>query len=112
MEHRQMTGSNRNKRTPAPRHLSKSSKALWSRLVAEFELDTHHLELLRLALEALDRCEDARKALALNGSTYMDRFDAPRARPEVAIERDSRLAAARLFRELGLDAALAEAPRP
>jgi hypothetical protein len=38
-----------------------------------------------------------------NGLTYQDRFDAPRARPEVAIERDNRLAFARLLRELDLD---------
>jgi hypothetical protein len=45
----------------------------------------------------------AREVLDKDGLTYTDRFGAPRARPEVAIERDSRIAFARLVRELALD---------
>ncbi len=88
--------------------MSRSSKALWRRLVAEYGLDgePHALETLRLACEALDRCEEARLALAAHGTTYTDRFLAPKARPEVAIERDSRIAAMRGFRELSLDGEL------
>lgn len=37
------------------------------------------------------------------GLTYEDRFKQPRVRPEVAIERDGRIAFARLVRELRLD---------
>lgn len=93
-----------------PRHLSRSSKALWRRLVADYALDgePHALETLRLACEALDRCEEARKALAQHGTTYVDRFGSPKARPEVAIERDARIAAMRAFRELSLDSDVAD----
>jgi phage terminase small subunit len=44
----------------------------------------------------------AREAVAKHGLTYESR-DGPRPRPEVAIERDARIAFARLMRELGLD---------
>jgi hypothetical protein len=45
----------------------------------------------------------AREALKQHGMTYLDRFGAPHARPEIAIERDCRIAFARLVRELALD---------
>jgi len=82
--------------------------------VADYGLsdEPHALEVLRLACEALDRCEEARTALALHGTTFVDRFGSPKARPEVAIERDSRLAAMRAFRELSLDAEMPEALPP
>jgi len=72
-------------------------------VVDDFELEPHHVRLLTLAAESWDRCTQAREALAEHGLTYTDRFDQPRARPEVAVERDSRIAFARLVRELALD---------
>ena len=41
---------------------------------------------------------------------YLDRFGAPRTRPEVRIENDSRLAFARLVKALDLDALPVRAP--
>jgi hypothetical protein len=41
---------------------------------------------------------------------YVDRFQQPRARPEISIERDSRIAFARLVRELALDLAPPDEP--
>jgi phage terminase small subunit len=87
-----------------PAHLARRSKAWWRSVVVEFDLADHHLNLLRLACEALDRADAARAAIDLHGTTYVDRFDQPRVRPEVAIERDSRIGYARLVRDLGLDA--------
>jgi phage terminase small subunit len=92
--------------------LSQEATAWWKTTVESFELDAHHMRLLRLACEAWDRSQQAREIIARDGLTYNDRFGAPRARPEVAIERDSRLAFARLLREIGLDVAEPEAPRP
>lgn len=100
-------------RPTAPSHLAPTTRAWWDHVVAEFDLDEHHLRLLEMAAVAWDRHEQARAVLARDGLTYTDRFGAPRTRPEVAIERDSRIAFARLVRELALDGAgTPDAPRP
>jgi phage terminase small subunit len=93
----------------APEHLEPATKAWWERVVAEWALDDHHVRLLTLAAESWDRCQAARQVLGDLGLSYVDRFGAPRTRPEVAIERDSRTAFARLLRALDLDA---EPPLP
>jgi phage terminase small subunit len=86
-----------------PRHLSPATRKWYASVLENYELEPHHLKLLQLAAEAWDRCEQARLALAEHGTTFLDRFGAPRTRPEIAVERDSRLAFARLIRELDLD---------
>lgn len=86
-----------------PKHLPRETRAWWSSVVQDFELEPHHIRLLTLAAEAWDRCQQARAILAKHGLTYEDRFGQPTARPEVGIERDSRIAFARLLRELDLD---------
>ena len=86
-----------------PKHLAAATGRWWAHVVTSYELEEHHLHLLRLAGEALDRADQARRALEKHGLTFDDRFGAPHSRPEVAIERDSRLAFARLLRELALD---------
>ena len=92
----------------APKYLMPSTTAWYESVCAEFELQDHHLHLLRLAAEALDRAEQARVIIEREGIIIMDRFEQPRTHPAVAIERDSRIAYARLLRELDLDT---EAPR-
>jgi P27 family predicted phage terminase small subunit len=89
--------------TPAPRHLSAKSRRWWHEVTTDYELEPHHLKLLVAACECLDRWEQARKALRKHGLTYVDRFQQPKTRPEVAIERDSRIQFARLLRELDLE---------
>ena len=88
---------------PAPAHLSPNRHEWWDALVRAYELDAHHLDLLQQAAECWDRKELARKVLDSDGLTFNDRFGQPKPRPEVAVERDSRLAFARMLRELALD---------
>jgi phage terminase small subunit len=91
-------------RTPAPpKHLSAKTRRWFAAVCNDFELEDHHVRLLELACEAWDRTQAARAVIDAEGMVYTDRFGAPRARPEIAIERDSRLAFARLVRELDLD---------
>ena len=96
-----------------PRHLKAATRRWYVGVVKDYALDPHHIKLLVLCCQAFDRCQEARQVLDAEGMTYEDRFGAPKPRPEISIERDSRLGFARLLREIGLDAAEpVEAPRP
>jgi phage terminase small subunit len=95
-------------RPSPPAHLAAESRKLWTGLVEAFEFEAAELKTLRLALEALDRSQQARRALRAKGLTYEDRFGQPHARPEVAIERDSRAAFVRIMD--GLDLPTEDAP--
>lgn len=86
-----------------PEHLRPDTRKFYESVAGDYVLDVHHLKLLLLACESLDRCIEAREALAKHGTVFADRFGQPHARPEIGIERDSRLAFSRLLRELGLD---------
>lgn len=97
---------------PAPAHLSPSAAEWFDGVLEEFDLEPHHVRLLTLAAEAWDRGVQAREALATHGMTFQDRFGAPHARPEIAIERDCRIAFARLVRELALDVSEPAEVRP
>ena len=97
----------------APTHLSDDAARWWRLVNREYKLEWHHIRLLTLAAEAWDRGEQARVILDRDGLTFLDRFEAPKVRPEVAVERDSRVAFARLLRELDLDLdGFTEPPRP
>jgi hypothetical protein len=98
----------------APAHLRGPTRAWFTQVLSDYDLQPHHVRLLTLAAESWDRGEMAREALA-TGLTFTDRFGAPHPRPEVAVERDSRLSFARLVRERELDtevAAPAHRPPP
>ena len=94
-------------KSAAPSHLTSARKRLYRQLVADYGLDRepHALETLRLACEALDRCDQARDLVAEHGVMLSDRFGQLKPNPAIAIERDARLGAVRCFRELSLDAA-------
>ena len=95
-----------------PQHLKPATRRWWTSVVTDWGLEAHHIRLLTLAGEAWDRCTEAREALAEHGLTFTDRFGCPKPRPECAIERDSRLAFARMIRELALDDVEPPEPRP
>lgn len=87
----------------APKHLQLATKRWWLAVVNDWELEEHHTRLLTLAAEAWDRCCQAREIIAEKGLTFETRLGEVRVNPAVAIERDARLAFARLIRELDLD---------
>jgi phage terminase small subunit len=93
----------------APKHLRADTREWFDSVMADFALEEHHVRLLTLACEAFDTAALAREELAETGLTYRGRDGCPHPMPQVGIERDARLAFARLLRELDLDAA---APTP
>jgi len=95
----------------APNHLRKETRKWWTKIVTDFELESHHLRVLQTCCESWDRMTAAREVIDREGMTFVDRLKAVRPRPEINIERDSRVAFLRALRELGLDIA-GDAPRP
>lgn len=87
-----------------PTHLSRDASRWWQQVVAAYDLEPHHLRQLQCAAEAWDRMVQARQVLDRDGLTYADFRGQPKPRPEIAIERDSRIAFMRALRELSLDA--------
>jgi P27 family predicted phage terminase small subunit len=87
----------------APQHLRKETRSFWREILKEYNLEEHHKKILTLACKAWDRSEEAREVLDEKGITFIDRFDQPKTRPEVGIERKNRNDFRLLIRELGLD---------
>ena len=86
-----------------PEHLTREAKSWWRKINDEWELGNDALLVLRGALEAFDRCQQARKLLAKEGLMVLDRFEQQKAHPAVSIERDSRLQMVKCWRSLNLD---------
>src|SRR5262245_56820133 len=87
---------------PAPKHLAAATRRWWKSVCENYDLEEHHLRLLQLAGEAWDRGQEARKLLQKDGLTVVTAAGLKQ-HPACALERDSRLAFARLIRELELD---------
>jgi P27 family predicted phage terminase small subunit len=88
---------------PPPAHLSEAMQRWWQAVVRDYDLDPHHLHLLEAACDAWDRMCEARAVLREEGLTVATKDGGKKKHPASDIERDSRLAFARLVRELDLD---------
>lgn len=91
------------KKLKAPAHLKPATAAWWLSVQKEFVLEEHHTRLLTLACEAYDRGEQAREVLTVDGLVVRDDRRNLRPHPLLVVEKDCRIAFARLVRELGLD---------
>src|SRR5215213_1269438 len=73
-----------------PKHLSPRSGDIWRRIVGEFSLEPDEFALLQSALEALDRADEARKTIELEGPYFRDFRNQPKPHPALQQERDGR----------------------
>jgi phage terminase small subunit len=85
-----------------PNHLSVATKAWWNGIVRRHDLQPHQFRVLEIAAQSWDRAEQARQTLNKHGLNFDDDRGMIRARPEVAIERDSQIRFLRAIRELNL----------
>lgn len=91
---------------PAPEYLSDDAQARWAALIAEYDIrDPGGLAVLEVAMQALDRLNDARRSIASEGAVIRDRFDQLRPHPSVQIEKDARHGFLAAIRSLGIDGA-------
>ena len=92
------------KNTPRPPdYLRPETRQWFASVVADWELQSHHIRLLTLACESWDRCQEARAILAKEGITIAGREGGVRPHPCIAIERDAKISFARLIAQLSLD---------
>ncbi len=93
-----------NRKPAAPAHLSREGKRIWSRILAEFTIeDTAGLLLLRTALEAWDRAQDARARIDKHGPLVKDRYNCAKQHPLLGVEKDARASFLACMRTLALD---------
>ncbi|GAH91322.1 unnamed protein product [marine sediment metagenome] len=86
-----------------PKHLSKSSRKFFKKTMETYELEDHHIKLLTLACESLDKIEKARKSIANTKLFYLDRFGRPKIHPAAKIEIDNKAIFIKLLKAMELD---------
>lgn len=97
---------------PRATRLWKSLHRGWQQAGEDYpgwEFSPDELELLSMAVEAVDRAEKAQELLRRDGVVIEDRFGKMKEHPAVKIRNTAEASAARLLKELGLneEAALA-----
>lgn len=85
-----------------PKYLKAGTKVWIRRILADYELEDHHIKILIMAGETWERITQARERIKKNGAYYTDRWGCPKSHPALADERNNRIVFARLLRELNL----------
>lgn len=75
---------------------------LWRDVQASWALNAPALELLRCAVEALARADEAAELVSRDGLTFVDRWGQPRQHPAAVLELNHRGQAARYLQALGV----------
>ena len=86
----------------APKHLRRSKK-LWSKIDKEFQLNTEHVELLRLLCEGLDRLDELREQIAEQGVSITTKTGYLRPNPLLKSEHDCSNRVLNTWKSLGFE---------
>lgn len=87
-----------------PTHLSREAKRFWRRVVESYDLDSGGLLLLRTALEAWDRMQEARREIEAKGLVLINpKTGVARQNPACGVEEKARQGFLRAWAQLGLD---------
>jgi hypothetical protein len=97
-----------------PGHLATAGTRFWAEVAESYgpDFEAYEWSLLNLAAGALDRGAQARRAIRRHGLTYLSPQGSPVIRPEIALEKASRVAFAQLVKQLGLGQVEAEPDEP
>lgn len=95
-----------------PTTLSKAGKLFWKKVIADFDLEPHHMEILKQACLCLDDLNLAEAALKEHGRYFKDRYDQWKEHPAAGDAKQLRGLFQRLVRELGLDVNVPESRPP
>lgn len=85
-----------------PRHISTEMRRWISGLVEEWDFSADEFKILLLAVNSWDLAERCRIVITKKSPVYIDRFGSPKARPECAVLRDSRIGFLRCMAALNL----------
>ena len=86
-----------------PPGLKKDGKKFFRKIIEDFELENHHLEILKQAAKCLDDLSLDEKTIESEGRFFTDRYGQPKEHPAVTATRQTRGLFQRLIREVGLD---------
>ena len=92
------------KPTASDGHVALRGRAadLWRDVQAQWVLNAPALELLRCAVEALARADEAAEIVTREGVVFVDRWGQPRQHPAAVLELNHRGQAARYLQALGV----------
>ena len=88
---------------PTPGGLGEAGGALWAAVVRDYAVADWQLPVLEAAAREADQAAEAEAAAQADGPFILDRYRSPKPHPGIAVARSSRLAVARLLRQLNLE---------
>jgi len=91
-----------NRKAAIPSQFRGEIKKFYRDVVEMYDLEPHHIRLLKLCCEALQRAETAQAVLDAQGLTY-EGPSGPRLRPEVKAKEQAERNAMAMIKQLGFD---------